>query len=202
MAKFNATGSRSTLNAALARVQARIDGLAEKDIAAADRRAMASVRRKFEPVAKRVIRQSYNVRAGDLTGKFQVRSDSADGFEFLELYASTRKLPLERFGARWGGRKTSGATAQIRDARETYDSAFIRTIGGRREVLVRQFSADSNSPSGRDPRNKLRRLRGPSPLQMVLGIDQVNARAIVAEMNEYRGSEIVRQLAIVRKRGR
>jgi hypothetical protein len=200
MAKHAATGSRSSLSAALARVQARVDGLAEKDIAAADRRAIASVRRRFEPVAKRVIRQSYNVRAGDLSGKFQVRSGSADGYDYLELFASTRKLPLERFGARWGGRKTSGATAQIREARDTYDSAFIRTLGGKREVLVRQFSADSNSPSGRDPRNKLRRLRGPSPLQMVLGIDQTNARLVAAEMNQYRASEIVRQLAVQRKR--
>lgn len=201
MAKYAGTGARSTNAAAIARLQARIAGLAEGDITRADKRAIASVRRRFEPVAKRVLRQRYNVRVGDLSGKFQVRSGQADGLEYLELFASTRGVPLERFGARWGGRKTAGATAQIMDTRKVYDSAFIRVIGGQREVLVRQFSADSNSPLGRDPRNKLRRLRGPSPHQMVMGIDDVNAREIARQMNAFRGSEIVRQLALLRRKG-
>src|SRR5690606_33084066 len=106
------------------------------------------------------------------------------GGEFMELVASNRKVPLIDFTGRWRGpaRRRSGAWAASATAailkgagRRTYASAFIATAQGRREVFVRQFSADSNSPSGRHPRDKIRALRGPSPYQMVRGLEDGNA---------------------------
>lgn len=202
MAKFSGTGVASSNRAAIERVRARLDGVSEASIRKADQRAMASVKRRFEPVAKRVLRQKYNIAVGKLSGQFQVRTGSGSDGESIELFAATKKLPLIDFGGKWGGRRTPGATAQIlREARKTYKSAFIATINGRKEILERQISAAARTPSGRDPRNKLRRLRGPSPWQMVKGIDDVNARAIASELNEFRSSEILRQLGLA-KRGK
>ncbi len=190
-------------SAALARLAAQVEGVSAKAIAQADTRAIVSVRRRFEPAAKKAVREVYSVRAGDLVGRFQIRSGADKGGEFLSLHASTRKLPLISFGGRWGGVKTAGATAQIQlGARRTYNSAFIATVNGQRRLLVRQFSRDSVAPSGRDPRNKLRILTGPSAFQMVMGEDDAIAARLSRQMNEYRRSELIRQLQLARKRKR
>lgn len=202
MAKFGASAAR--INAgALARLSAQIDGLSAAALAKADARSLASVRRRFEPAAKRAIRETYNVRASDLSGKFQVRSGADGGGEFMALHVWTQKLPLMSFGGRWGGRKTAGATAQIQsETRKVYGSSFIAMIDGKRRLVARQFSRDSTSPSGRDPRNKLRTLMGPSAWQMVMGNGDATAARLAREMNEYRGSELIRQLQLARKRKR
>lgn len=202
MAKFSGTSAR--LNSiVLARLAAQVEGVSAKAIAQADTRAIVSVRRRFEPAAKKAVREVYNVRVGDLVGRYQIRSGADEGGEFLSLHASTRKLPLLDFGGRWGGRKTAGATAEIQaGTRKTYNSAFIATVNGQRRLLVRQFSRDSRAKSGRDPRNKLRVMTGPSAFQMVTGEGSAVAAGLARQMNEYRGSELVRQLQLARKRKR
>lgn len=199
MAKFGAAGSASN-SQALARIAARLEGVSEAAIRKADARAVATIRRRFEPAAKRMVREGYAVKAGDLAGKFQVRTSMEGGSEVLQLYASTRKLPLIGFGGKWAGRKSPGATAGIEPGRrKVYTSAFIATINGTRRMLVRQFSSGSHLPSGRDPRNKLRSLTGPSPLQMVRGRADDNAARLSREMNKLRSSEILRQLRLASK---
>ncbi len=197
MAKFAATGTRTQNAAAIDRIRARLAGVSEARLQTAANRAVSSVRRKFEPVAKRVIRDVYNVKLGDLGGKFRVLASTDGNGEFVELSASTRGIPLMRFGARWGGPKTAGATAQVRSGLgKTYQSAFIATVGGQRHVFARQFSADSNSPSGRHPRDHIRRLMGPSPLQMTQGLDDKNASEIARQMTAFLSSEIKRQVRL------
>lgn len=201
MAKLTRTGVRAANNNAIARLQARLDGVSETSLRKANAKALASTRRRFEPVAKRAIRSTYNVPLGELKGKFKVYGGSDGDGEFLELSASNRGIPLQRFGGRWGGRRTVGATAQVQTgSRRVYASAFIRTINGQRVMLARQFSADSNSPSGRDPRNKLRRLLGPSPAQMVAGLGDQNAKKIAAEITAFLSVEIRRQITLARIR--
>ncbi|QHB72090.1 hypothetical protein [Stenotrophomonas sp. 364] len=201
MAKFSPAARLNS--AALARLAAQVEGVSTRAIAQADTRAIVSVRRRFEPAAKKAVREVYTVRAGDLVGRFQIRSGADKDGEFLSLHASTGKLPLIGFGGRWGGRKTAGATAQIQlGSRKTYSSAFIATVNGQRRMLVRQFSRDSTAPSGRDPRNKLRTLTGPSAFQMVMGEGDAIAARLARQMNEYRGSELIRQLQLARKRKR
>lgn len=201
MAEFTPTGVRSSASrAGLARLAARVEGLSDAEIRKADKRALVSVRRRFEPAVKRVIRAQYNVPARELNGKFRVVTGTAEGGEYLELSASSKRVPLIAFGARWGGRRTKGARATVmRGGTRIYPSSFIATIGGRKEMLIRQFSADSNSPSGRSPRNKLQLLRGPSPADMARGIDNVNARRIAGEMTTFRTTELMRLLGLARK---
>lgn len=198
---FADTSLRGRANqVALARLAARLDGLSDSAIAAADKRALSTVRRRVEPVVKRAIREVYNVPARQLSGKFQVRNRSDDQGQYLELHAATRRVPLIEFGGRWGGRRTSGARASIlRGGGKVYRSSFIAAVGGKREMVARQFSADSNSKSGRHPRSHLQRLRGPSPLEMTRGLDGQNARRIVQQLAEFAATERIRQLQLARK---
>lgn len=186
---------------ALARLGAVVDGLSDKAIARADKRAAATVRRRIVPAASRLVREVYNVSLSAIRQGFVVEAGEASGEQYVSLRGKTRKVPLVEFGGRWAGRKSSGATAQIlRDSgRKTYKHFFIRTIGGERRMLVRQFSRDSHLPHGRDPRNKLRRVAGPSPYQMVVGIDGINAKRLAEQMNRLRASEIIRLLKVERK---
>lgn len=201
MARSSTFGRTSA--GALARFAALVDGLSKTAIAKADSRSIASVRRRFEPAAKRAIREVYTVRAGDLSGRFSVRSGLGEEGEYLSLNASTKKLPLIGFGGRWGGRKTAGATAGIQvGMRKVYTSAFIARIGGQRRMVVRQFSRDATAPSGRDGRRKLRTLTGASAFQMVMGEGEVVASRLAREMNMYRSTELIRQLALARRRKR
>lgn len=194
----------SSVRPGLARIAAALDGVAPEAIARADAKAVGTVKRRFEPAAKRLIREKYNVRASELASKFTVTErggDSPGDGIVLHLNASVRKLPLISFGGRWGGRKTPGATASIGkgEGRKVYHSAFVASVKGKQHMLVRQFSRDSNSPSGRDPRNKLRRLSGPSPYQMVRGNGDENALRLSRDMNTLRAQEIVRLLRLTRK---
>jgi hypothetical protein len=199
VARINATSARLNLSA-IARLATRVEGVSEAAIRKADKRAIANVRRRFEPAAKRAVRKVYNVRAGDLAGKFQIRTGADGDGEYMALHASPRKLPLIMFGGRWGGRKTKGATAQIqRGGRKVYASSFIAMIGGQRRLVVRQYARDSTAASGRDPRNKLRSLTGASPWQMVMGEGEVVASALAREMTQYRRDELLRQLQLSRK---
>lgn len=198
MARFSVTGARSSNKAAIDRIRRSLDGLSEASLDRSIRRALAGARRRFEPAAKRVIRQSYNVPAGDLAGKFSVRSGADDDGEFIALEASRRGIPLLRFGGRWSGLKSPGATAQVqRGERKVYKSAFIATIRGSRVVLARQFMGDGSGK--RYPRNELRHLKGPSPSQMVDGADGTNATTISTEVNAFIAKELERQLALARR---
>lgn len=189
--------------AALARIAAQVNGVSAAAIAKADARSAISVRRRFEPAAKRALREIYNVRVSDLTGRFTVRTGADENGEYISLNASTKKLPLYGFFGHWGGRKTAGATALIqKGARKVYKSAFIAKVGGQRRMVVRQFSRDATAASGRDGRRKLLTLTGPSAFQMVMGQGDVVAKRLAREMNAYRGSELIRQLKLARQRKR
>jgi hypothetical protein len=201
MADFGGSSLRGRANSvALARIAARLNGLSDKAIDAADKRALVTVRRRTEPTVKMAIREVYNVPARELSGKFRLRNGSDANGQYLELHAATKRVPLIEFAGRWSGRKSEGARATIlRGGTKLYKSSFIATVGGQREIVARQFSNDSNSPSGRHPRSHLQRLRGPSPLEMTRGIDGQNARRIGAEMAEFAATERVRQLQLARK---
>lgn len=201
MARMTPTGVRADNAAAIDRIRARLQGVSEAQLQRASRRAIITTRRRFEPAAKRAITAEYNVRKGDLSGQFEVRTFEAEGGEALELAASTRKLPLLGFGAKWrgkarvGGKWTQGASAEVqRGQRREYKSAFIRSIGGKRYVLSRQFSRDGQTASGRHPREKLRRLMGPSPAQMTRGVGDSVSRRITDEMVGVLRIELRRQI--------
>ena len=168
----------------------------------ATKRAVVGLKRRALPIVRRAVRQHYNVKAGALSDKYRVetglRGRSGDRDDFLSVWASTRSIPLLDFGGRWGGRKTKGAVASIqRGQRKTYDGAFIATVRGRRAIRVRQYDTARGKRHGRGP---LRMLYGPSPFEMLSGLDhrgsQQAQRKVLAEMTDYYAAELRRQFKL------
>lgn len=206
MARFTATQARTGNRAAVDRLRASLDGYSEANLNRAVARTLAGAKRRFEPAAKRVIRGSYNVKTADLSGRFRVRTGSDGDGEFVALEASTKAIPLIRFGGRWrgparrkGGRFAQAASAEVRRGeRKVYESAFIATIGGTPRLVARQLIRGGGGR--RDPRDHLRTLTGPSPYQMLEGDGDNNARQVAADVNAFIDAELQRQLALGRKR--
>lgn len=191
-----ATSVRASNRAAVDRLRAQLDGLSQAKIERAARRAFVSVRRKAPPVAKRVVRETYNVDASALSGAFDATQGSDGTGTFVALRASVAPVSLIRFGGRWR-RNSPGATAEIlRGGRKVYTSAFITTLrNGSRHIMARKLL-----PSGqRTPRLPLQRLHGPSAYQMVQGRGDANARRIAGELSEFAISETMRQILLARK---
>lgn len=159
--------------------------------------ALAGLKRRAVPAAKRAIAANFNVAQSkivDRTGGPGVRVETSKNR--LSLWASTQGIPLISFGGRWKGTKTPGATASIeRGEPKVYGGAFIATVKGSKQIYVRK-----RGPNGkRFPRGPLRRRRGPSPFNMIAPTDNVGAalnvqRTVLAELTEFYISELVRQL--------
>lgn len=167
-------------------------------------RAVAGLKRRAGPAASRSVREHYNLKAGALSGKFRVEEGSrgrgGDRDDFIGIWASTRRISLIDFGGKWRGRKSPGATAAItRAGGKTYDGAFIATVQGRRAIRVRQFDAARSRRAGRGP---LRMLRGPSPFEMLSGLDHGPSQAVhagvLSELRVFYTSELRRQFALSR----
>lgn len=195
---ISATSFRQHNQVATRRLIAQLHGYDEGALRKAAKLAVSTTRRRLQPMAKRMIRTHYGVRSGALSGKFNVMTGSDSVGEYVALGASTKRIPLIEFSARWGGkaRSKSGALTQSASAavqvgrRKIYKSAFIRTVGGSRQVLERQINRATGK---RDPRNRLRRLMGPSPFVMIEGPDG-NAERLIAEATEFHSAEFRRQL--------
>lgn len=169
----------------------------------ATQRAVSGLKRRAEPAAKRAVRSLYNVKAGDLSGKFRIEEGVSGGkgdrSGFISIWASTRRIPLIAFGGKWGGRKTAGATAAITSgAAKTYGSAFIATVKGLRSIRVRTY-AGGGKRAGRGP---LRILRGPSPFEMISGLDHHASRevkeSVITELRAFYMGELQRQWKLAR----
>ena len=197
MARFSESGAKTHNDAVVKRLRGALAGLTQDQMELVVKRTLAGARRRFEPAAKRIIRKSYGVALRELSGKFQVRTGADAGGEYVALAASQKRIPLIRFGATWRGIRTPGATAIVRKGvRKTYRHAFIRNIQGTPQVLERQMSRDGGGK--RDPRNRIRRLMGPSPLQMLEGEGGANATAVADEINEFIARELERQVNVAR----
>jgi hypothetical protein len=187
----------------------RLDGLSDlagNALSAYDTavtRATVGLQRRALPLVSRSVRQSYNIKAGALSGKYRVETGTAgrrgERSDFISIWASARKIPLTDFGGRWAGRRSAGATAAIeRGGTKTYEGAFIATVKGRRAIRVRQFE----STGRRAPRGPLRMLRGPSPFEMLAGTDhdasQSTKRAVMSELRVFYSTELRRQFKLTR----
>ena len=166
-------------------------------------RAIIGIKRRALPAVSRAVRANYNVKAGELTGKYRVemglKGRRGDRDEVLSIWASTRGISLIHFGGRWRGRRSPGATAAIaKSGAKTYDGAFIATVQGRRAIRVRQFE----STGRRAPRGPLRMLRGPSPFEMLSGLDHrpslATKDAVLLELTTFYTGELRRQFRLSR----
>jgi hypothetical protein len=169
-------------------------------------RAAAGVKRRAGPATSRAVRAHYNLKAGDLVGKFRIESGLRgrrnDRDEFISVWASTRQLPLLAFGGRWSGRNSVGATAAITPGQgKAYDGAFIATVRGRRAIRVRKFDTSRGRRFARGP---VQMLRGPSPFEMLSGLDQAPSRAVhaqvLSELTTFYSAELRRQWNLKRNR--
>lgn len=181
-------------------------------------RAFSGLQRRAVPAATRAVRAHYNVKARSLSGRFRVETGSkgrrGDRDDYLSIWASTRGISLIEFSGAWRGRKSAGATARIgKDgAAKTYGSAFIASVGWRgasgasikadtvqRGIWVRSFA----STGRRNARGPLRLLRGPSPFEMLSGLDHAPARAsrdqALSELTTFYSTELHRLWRLNRK---
>lgn len=204
-----------TYNAdAMARVRAQLQGVSEAQLQKAAQRASVSFFRKVQPIAKRDIRARYGVASRALDGKFRtVEGRSRKGQTYIGVQASARRISLLQFRGKWRSvnrvgnaqraQRSPGATAEVQLGQaKTYASAFIATVRGVRAIRVREFTTLGGPKRyGRAP---LRMLRGPSPLEMLLGEDMRNAPKISGQLLGAYQSEIHRQveLLVQRKGGR
>jgi hypothetical protein len=138
------------------------------------RKALASTRRRAVSFANRLVRESYNVRARDLSGRITTESTRTS----LTVYAWRRKLPLINFGGRWGGPSSPGATVEVvRGQRVTLAGAFIRPSRARGEaqagnVIYKRVGVREVQKFGRYKgrvRESIAQLWGPSVHNMING---------------------------------
>jgi hypothetical protein len=173
-------------------------------LSVASQRAQASLARKVQPVAKREIRNIYGVKASVLNNKLKLETGARKNSDYISLWASTRKISLMEFSAKWRGVKTPGATASILlGTSKTYDAAFIATLGsqGKPAVYVRSRGPDGKR-AGRGP---LRRLYGPSVFEMIgtspNGGSNTVRNTITPKLQDFYVTELTRQIALELRRG-
>lgn len=124
-------------------------------------RAKATLRRRLATETRRLVSQEYGVSTRELGKRITTESDSSG----VTVFGTTPRVPLIKFGGRYGGKRTAGATAEIlRGTRKTYGSAFLSK--GKKNIVARGLKPGSNQRYGRLP---VVVLHGPSPKSMVLG---------------------------------
>lgn len=114
-------------------------------------RAVVTLARRIGPEVNRRLAADLNLSTRQISQRVSVTK----GPDYVDITGSGKGIALSQFGAKWGGRKTSGAVVQVwRNSQPyTYVGAFI--TGGR--VVSRQRLANGKR-AGRLP---LRQLIGP-----------------------------------------
>jgi hypothetical protein len=212
---------RTSNRAALARLQAVVAGLDQESLRDASRRSVIAVQRAAGTLVQRDVRSRYGVKLSALKDGYRVvQGRSRKGDAYVGVEASARRISLLEFGGRWsrpkGGNlqrmRSKGATAAVQaGARKAYPGAFIADIGWRgvsgaaikadtvkRGIYVRQ--AVSGGTGKRHGRGPVRLLRGPSPLEMLLGQDMRHAPAMSAKLQDIYETELARQIQLALKR--
>lgn len=192
---------------AMQRIRAQLQGVSEAQLQRAAQRASVSFFRRVQPIAKRDIQARYGIASSALNGKFKtVEGRSRKGQSYIGVQASARRISLLQFRGKWRSAnkvgnaqratRSAGATAEVQAGEvKTYSSAFIATVRGVRAIRVREFTtAGGPKRYGRAP---LRLLRGPSPLEMLLGEEMRNAPKISAQLLDVYQAEIHRQIGLL-----
>ncbi len=129
-------------------------------------RATGTLLRRLPVQARRDIQDEYNLPARRIAEGIT----ATRGEGFVELRGSKRGIGLINFGGRWGGRKSAGATAQVRrtEGRTVYSGTFITTLrSSNRQIVEREL--DAGHRVGRLP---VRTLYGPSMAHLLRNADR------------------------------
>lgn len=119
--------------------QTRVDVTAASTRAAATRslaanikkligaRAISTLRRRMGPEVNREMQSLLNLPKSEISSRINVTSTDS----YVQVEASGRRISLSRFGAKWAGHKSAGATAQIwrESPTKTYVGAFAIASG-------------------------------------------------------------------------
>lgn len=155
--------------------QAESLGALGKDADKIVSRAVGTLLRRLPVAARRDIQGEYNLAAGRITPNLSaVRGDG-----YVELTGKKRGIGLITFGGRWGGRKTEGAVAKVRndEGATVYGGTFIANLrGGNRQIVERTAEARRNKK-----RFPLRTLYGPSIAQMLRNASRRERLADIAQ---------------------
>lgn len=200
--RSTSTFVRAYNDQAIARLQAHLEGFSESQLGRATLRARVAVIRKVQPLARRDVMERYGVRSSALNRKFRaVQGETRKGSQYIGIQASARRISLIEFKGRWRkGRRTAPASAEVMSGRrKQYDSAFIATVQGLKAIRVRRFKDGGTKRHGRGP---LQMLRGPSPLEMLLGQDMRHTPVIAGKLVDVYQAEIGRQINLLRRRKR
>lgn len=135
-------------------------------------RAVAGLKRRALPAAKRLVTQNYGIPKSKIKDRVRVRTTPVT----LSVDASQLRFALSEFGGKWGGPKTPGATAAVvRGERKTYQHAFIRPgrlRGSEAQLIYTRTGRYATQKHGRyagKRREVIAVNRGPSTKDMLTG---------------------------------
>lgn len=131
----------------LARSRQLLDGLSDKQLARATKRAVSTLTRRMVPEASRLLSEDVlNLRPRQISSYL----DASVSGDTITLRGSKSRLPLSAFGARWGGRTTAGAEAVL--WRDGGARTFVHTfkIRGSKQIWQRvPYSGQAKSASSK-----------------------------------------------------
>lgn len=104
-------------------------------------RALVTLQRRIGPEAGRELGAVLNLPKREISSRVTVTKTD----DYVDVTGSGKRIPLGKFGAKWGGMKTAGATAQIfvDGAPRTYVSAFALPKGA---IVARALNGQKRVP--------------------------------------------------------
>ena len=212
---------RARNSEAFSRLGALIARIDEDQLKQAARRAQVSTYRSGVAMVNADVRSRYGVKLSALRGAYRVVSGRDRKREdYVAVEATGRRINLLEFAGRWSRPKGSnlkrqrskGATAMVHAGdRKAYAGAFVASIGWRgvsgatikEDTVRRGIFVRKKNPAGdgkRYGRGPVRLLRGPSPLEMMLGEDLRYATRISQAFRDLYTAELDRQIKLLLKR--
>jgi hypothetical protein len=157
MASFGTTIDLS----ALARNGQRLASLAKGARTRVVARSIATLRRRLATETRKFVSEEYGISTRELGQRITTESTP----DSVSVFGTTPRIPLIKFGGKYGGHNTAGATAAIIfGQRKTYAGAFLSKAKG--NIVSRAINKATGKRYGRLP---ITVLHGPSPESMVLG---------------------------------
>lgn len=186
---------------ALVRQAERLGTVTADRIAKVEQRTMSTVARRLPVEAARLASEKIlNLPRAMVRKGLSARASGPAGARAVTLTGSRTRIPLSRFGGRYGGRKTPGAVAQpYRDEpARTYKSTFAIKGRGIRGGIWSRLPKGAGDNKGRiDPNRFIIQRKGPSISRAIL---QRKHGDIIPALTEFAGDvmrrELTRQLRV------